>query len=92
LPDYASLLRQLKISALDGNYPQLNGLGFGDDFGRNSCPRRRFLWTMLRKQEKIHSPTASKDLTTTKAGLKYREIPANPFPPRVFDEGIVSDL
>ncbi len=31
-----------------------------------------------------------RDLTTTFAGLKYRKFPRIRFPPRVFDEGIVS--
>ena len=41
------------------------------------------------KTGKFTERSTSKYLTSTKAGLKYREIPANPFL-RVFDEGIVS--
>jgi hypothetical protein len=37
----------------------------------------------------IHQNTMPGDLTSSQAGLKYREIPANPFL-RVFDEGIAS--
>src|SRR5712691_1557713 len=43
----------------------------------------------LRKQERINVLATSKDLTSRKARLKYREIPANPFL-RVFDGGIAS--
>ena len=44
---------------------------------------------LLQKPEKIHSAETSRGLTSGKARLKYREIPANPFL-RVFDEGNVS--
>jgi len=63
---------------LNGKYRGLNGLSLGDDFGRNLRYRR-----MLRYrprggmgQNKI-ADFLSKDLTSEKAGLKYREIPAN---------------
>jgi len=43
----------------------------------------------LRTHDKIQCNATSRDLTSGKAGLKYREILVNPFL-RVFDEGIVS--
>jgi hypothetical protein len=81
----------LPSHALSGNYPGLNDLGLGDEFGRISRTPGVRVRAILRKPERIHMLVTSEDLTTGKARLKYREIPANRFL-RVFDEGIVSDL
>jgi hypothetical protein len=73
---------------LNGNFQRLNGLALGDGFGRNSCPRHRSrTGRASRDCKEIHCPVTPKDLTSREAGIKYREIPANPFF-GVFDEGI----
>jgi hypothetical protein len=56
----------------------LNGLEFGDDFGRNSKPGQTPGIRLLRKPEKIHHRSTSNYLTSAKASIKYRKIPANP--------------
>jgi hypothetical protein len=74
---------------LNGNYQRLNGLEVGDDFGRNSGSRGRTAVRTPAEMGKIHRSVRGRDLTSGKAGLKYREIPANPSQ-RVFHKGDAS--
>jgi hypothetical protein len=45
---------------------------------------------MLRKRDKIQQSVDIEVLDKYESRAKIPEIPANPFPPRVFDKGIVS--
>ena len=45
------------------------------------------LGSIRRYRPQIYCLVTPKDLTSSEAGIKYREIPANPFL-RVFDEGL----
>jgi len=56
----------------------LNGLGVGDDFSRSSAILRQVKRSIPGKTGEICRDPTSRDLTSGQAGLKYREIPANP--------------
>jgi hypothetical protein len=73
---------------VDGNYLRLNGLGFGDLFGRNL---RGPNFIPCNDYESGVSNAHIRDLTSGTAGLKYREIPTNRSLVK-FDEGDDPDL
>jgi hypothetical protein len=75
---------------LNGNYRRLNGLALGDDFGRNFWkPAASQCGSDAARLKEIHCLVTPRDLTSEKAGLKYRKIPANRSL-RVFYEGDAS--
>jgi hypothetical protein len=51
-----------------------------------SCTMEASLTDLVRTDKEIHADAIPRDLTSGEAGLKYREIPANPSL-RVFEEG-----
>jgi hypothetical protein len=71
-------LRKTLQPIATGKYPGLNGLKLSDDFGRHFLveAQLRILFADVRWANKI-TGMLSRDLTSEKAGLKYREIPAN---------------
>jgi hypothetical protein len=75
--DYASPRSRALEVAFNGNYQRLNGLAFGDVFGRNSREAATKWGSICRVYKEIHCPVTLGDLTSREARIEYREIRAN---------------
>src|ERR1700733_4825617 len=88
--DYASAYSHPGEQPLNGNYQGLNGLAVGDYFSRNSVTMGSAIGLRVAEpEEEIYRRVTPGGLTSVKAGLKYREIPANRSL-RAFHEGDAS--
>src|ERR1700690_528548 len=76
-------------AASNGNYQGLNGLGLGDNFGRNSRESPECKVQHLRKPERNSPQRNVEGLDNRESRSKIPGIPTNPFP-CAFDEVITS--